>query len=566
MDTTTTLQFGFDTRNIVNILAGEYPTLKDIIREGAQNGIDAGATRLMIVLNHKDRRVDVMDNGKGASFEEIRAKFLQIGKTNKSGNVYGMFGVGLLSPIGKCKKVFFTSRTKGDHAFYDLVIDEKELQKSMGVPQIAVRPSTADAGKEWWTTRVTMLGIKEDHYTCRFPTPQEIESEIISNFNVGLERNKTDVVIIVISEHGIAEKAYTFKARPYGGEPLPETEISDDSKRGGKALFRLFVVRSRRGGRGVSVGNRVNPSRIRWTDFVRHMSQEQLSSDLSKALSKESGFFEGEILTSALAFLNVDRQTFKMSDQLLEFLVAIEKWWQTIGKEIYEEAIEEGRDQVYQVSMLNVLRDVQNTILKDDETRKALYQELSAMMRTGTVGDSHARVPRKNLVGDQPDKSLATLGGPIKPKSNTYQGHEISDRPKAKQGDVTTSALGPMGRKRRIVKDDGTGLQMEVATMAGSSLAYEFIPEMALIRINSRHPDFARCEDKSDRVLTQYMALIAQDVILKIITRSLEDDKTNRMLDMKRAMAVRSLTMSPLFNQGALLSQAREEREKKEKK
>lgn len=557
------LRFGFSTQNIVKILADQYPTLLSVIREAVQNAIDAAATRIVITLNLKDREVEICDNGKGASFAEIEHKFLEIGHSTKKG-AYGMFGVALLSPIGKCDQVDFYSRTKGDKEFYQLRIDVKEFARALGEPSIKVKPTTYDPLKEWWTTKVAMHRVKDDR-TCRFPTALEIEDEVVSNFNAGMERLKTDVTVHLINEKGAANKAYSFKARPYGGEPLAEIEIIDNSRKGSKALFRLFKVPSHHGGRGVSVGNRSNLSRISWAVFVRSMSQDQLSADLTKALSQGTGLFEGEILTSAIEFLNVDRQSVKLSDQLLEFLVAIEKWWETIGQEIYESAVEEGKDLVYQKSMLDVLTDVQRIILADPDIRQALHQELTLLMQLGTVGEHHARIARKDEIGHQPQTSISTQGGPNRPKSDTFAGHEQSSRPQGRTGDLNTSAKGPLGRQRRIVRSEGIGFQMEVATMMGSSHAYEFDPKSALIQINSRHPAFASCEAKSDRVLKQYMALIVQDVIIRIITKSLDDNKYSHMLDLRRDMAVNSLLKSPLFNQGALISQAWEEK-KREKR
>lgn len=562
----TTLQIGFDTRNVVEILASQYPTLRRVINELIQNQVDEKATRSVTVMDRKERKLETMDNGGGASLEVIKKKFLQIGKSTKSKGAYGQFGVGLLSPIGKCRRLILTSRGKGDKEFYEVVIDERQLEKTLGDPQILVRPSKEDPNKVWWTTKVTLEGINDDSYACRFPTPQEIEDDVISNFNVALEQLRTLVVIVVRNEHGVSEPAHTFTARPYGGTPLTEVEFVDDKRRGTKALFRIFVVEARRGGRGINVGNRENPSRMRWSDFIKHIGPGMLPSELVKALNKEMGLFEGEILTSALNFMNVDRQSFKLTDQTLEFCIAIEEWWKKVGKSVFEEALEKGKDEVYQRSMVDVLRDVDKGLSAVEGAKQQLHQELSGMMQTGTVGVDHARIPRKDHVGEQADRSIATSGGALKPKEGTYNHHQASDKAKGKQGDVNSSAIGPQGRPRRMVRNEGVGLQMEVATMAGSGRACEFMPELGLIRINSRHPDFARCEARGDRVLRQYMVFLVWGVISRILNRTLTNEATIQTQEVERKLQVEAVIGSPIFNQGALLAQSREEKDKKEKK
>src|SRR5262245_46808610 len=75
-----------------------YPTLFRAALELVQNEIDAGANKVWIILNRKERDLIVRGNGKGASRAKFDRSLGSIGQSLKDLDQYGQFGYGLLSP------------------------------------------------------------------------------------------------------------------------------------------------------------------------------------------------------------------------------------------------------------------------------------------------------------------------------------------------------------------------------------------------------------------------------------------------------------------------------------
>jgi hypothetical protein len=87
-------------KTIVKFQNGRYIT--PAIRELIQNGIDAGATFISVSI-HRDY-IEIRDNGRGMTKEEILEKFRVLFETEKNNEDIGQFGIGRtqIMNFGKC--------------------------------------------------------------------------------------------------------------------------------------------------------------------------------------------------------------------------------------------------------------------------------------------------------------------------------------------------------------------------------------------------------------------------------------------------------------------------------
>ena len=113
-------------------IAGEYPTLYESIMEAVQNAIDANATEINIVLNRKSQHLAIRDNGDGVTMQEFEVALSKVCESVKERGKLGQFGIGLISPLGKCKYFTFISspsraRTEG-YVEWKFVTDDIRAQ------------------------------------------------------------------------------------------------------------------------------------------------------------------------------------------------------------------------------------------------------------------------------------------------------------------------------------------------------------------------------------------------------------------------------------------------------
>src|SRR5437762_1001324 len=95
---------GFHMGSTMLHLSGKYPTLLEVLLETIQNCIDKNSRDIWVTINQKSRNLTIRDDGDGVSGEEFNKALDQIGMTMKKESALGRFGLGLVSPVGKCEK------------------------------------------------------------------------------------------------------------------------------------------------------------------------------------------------------------------------------------------------------------------------------------------------------------------------------------------------------------------------------------------------------------------------------------------------------------------------------
>ena len=100
---------------------GLYSDARDAIREYAQNGIDAGATTILVTVDGP--RVVVRDDGTGMD-QETLLKARRFGMSEKTSQLHvGYRGIGVYSAFGMCDTLTITTKQGGDEALISLQFD-----------------------------------------------------------------------------------------------------------------------------------------------------------------------------------------------------------------------------------------------------------------------------------------------------------------------------------------------------------------------------------------------------------------------------------------------------------
>ena len=97
---------------LLDILSrGLYADAKDALREYVQNGVDAGASRILITVDGP--QAVIRDNGHGMDAQGIRTA-RRFGMSDKNPKeMVGYRGIGIYSAFGMCEEMRITSRRKG---------------------------------------------------------------------------------------------------------------------------------------------------------------------------------------------------------------------------------------------------------------------------------------------------------------------------------------------------------------------------------------------------------------------------------------------------------------------
>jgi hypothetical protein len=302
----------------------------------------------LVIINKKTRNIMVADDGDGVSKEKYEAALESVMRTMKTRDKLGQFGMGMLSPLAKCKWYKLTSCSKEDQTYLEWTFDTEVICAQVDDVHVPHRictdirfvtdlPLTQKEVKPVkWRTLIEVHGYTDDKYIGRIPSAQVLFDEIAHRYREKMLENGVKISINIVSDKGIDFKDAC--AEPYYGHRLPDAKYYDASV--GHSVFRLYLARKNEKGEyrgaGVLVGEADNAFRFSFKIFARSIPGV-LSANLIEAL--KSGLFEGDILTERTK-LHSNRKSFEPSDSLLGFCEAIETWYGQVGKSHYEIALD----------------------------------------------------------------------------------------------------------------------------------------------------------------------------------------------------------------------------------
>jgi hypothetical protein len=393
-------------------VANHYPTLADVIYESVQNALDANARRIFIKIDFERRNAVISDDGDGVTREKFEMALTSVCCSIKENDRLGQFGMGLVSPLGKCEEFSFTSTPKANpHAYLCWRFNTKGIQQQEKIAGIPVEElidlrfdrEMKGRGGVPWRTMVEMKRFTRDRTISRL-TNLTLQEGILERFSAVMRKNGVIVEIVIVNIGGKSEPLVKIVADQYEGRRLSIEYLSD--KEAGQTSFKLYIARrTEQGRRGkVSVGETNNDFRISFSQFAKHPSAAGLLSE-EVITGLTSGVFEGEILSQNIK-LDPSRRHFVSNDALVGFCIAIEAWFSEIGKKHLSIIKEEQQDHRWQQLGLRSLRVIEELLsLKEFFHLKEVVEHFAI----GSVGLHHTPTTGKREI--QPIPSLSTKGG-----------------------------------------------------------------------------------------------------------------------------------------------------------
>jgi len=121
---------------LLDILSrGLYSDAKDSIREYAQNGIDADATK--IILQTNGPIVTIRDDGYGMDMDTLR-RARRFGISEKVPKLQvGYRGIGIYASFGMCERLRITTRKQGIKGLLNMQIDFGPMRRALEKDRIA---------------------------------------------------------------------------------------------------------------------------------------------------------------------------------------------------------------------------------------------------------------------------------------------------------------------------------------------------------------------------------------------------------------------------------------------
>jgi len=500
--------FGFHEGEALLKLAGYYPRILDVLLESVQNCIDKDAQLIMIGINQKSRQISIRDDGEGVSQHEFEKALTSVSSSIKKKDKLGRFGLGLVSPLGKCEKFSFTSTPKRDPRGYlewSFVTDDLRVQdKIAGIP-MRTRPDLQFSRGEGhnargttnvpWRTEVRMEHYTQDRQINRV-TIESLREGILDRFGPSMRRKKTLIVITITNENG-DRISQEIRAKEFEGTKLQDVEILERDS--GRTKFSLYMAKKTdKGRRGkVLIGEAGNDFRLDFGTFNRSLPDVcQLSDDVVAAL--KSGFFEGEILNNKVK-LHASRKSFEADEALAGFCSVIEKWFEQAGKGHFKEAQEQRQEERYQTLGVRSMRVIEE--LLKQPSFAGLLKAIESFKK-GSIGAGH--VEHK---GKESTVTAVAVYGNVGQTVEREGNGDGEPRPKPeteKTGHRPMTVIGPKGSRRIVVRSNSLGLQLMHDAMQGSDSLWVLDEETGTLRINVLHPLWLQCEEHGDKSLMRF--------------------------------------------------------------
>jgi len=510
-------------------LAGFYPTLLEVVLELVQNALDVDvkAKKIWIRIDYRARRIFVRDNGRGTSVEQFDRALATVATRERKGkDSLGQFGIGLISPLGKCAMFTFASCPTPMRDGYKQWTFESEKIARQGdnilIPvtnrdDLIFEANRGGHTRVAWRSEVSLHDITTDATISRI-TMETLVSAILDRYNATMRKMGTIVQIDIVDSDGRQHTRDNITAVEFRGVPLEEIVLGGEPK--GRTTFRLYISPITSNGRKGRVLMGVEGKDFRFPAhyFVR-FAVGLLPEEVVTALT--SGLLEGEII-SQKARLSANRQAFEKDDNLVELCVAIEVWYKTHGKKHVEDARDTRREERFQTLGLRSMKVLEQ--LLRDPANSALLSVVRSF-GNGTVGKGHTEPDE--VSGEQGIPSLA-VGNP---KSGDADSGPHRDPRKDKPRHIPLSVQGPEGKPRRTVKGSSLGLQFAHEAMEGSQDLWKLDVVQGILIFNIRHPHWIACDVNDSKIMRLQEVIAMQALTLETMPDGAQRKCQRQVLD-----------------------------------
>lgn len=494
-------------------LAKHYASLMAVLLEVVQNAIDSDAKRISVSVDLVDRTFKVCDNGSGASQEKMGQALQSVCDTlKKSSRRYGMFGIGLISPIAIVRQFTFTTcpeARRNGYVRYTFVSKTIEAQDKVSYPFEQLPLEFDPNGKIWWRTCVEAAGVTKDHRLTQVDVDEMCE-EIALRFGDAIRERQITIDVDVVDSKG-GRKTKAVVAPEFTGAKLPVEEV--EMPECGKLRFELYIARLDKGVRKGKIvfGNFANRSRITCPQFV-HCTSSVLESQVGRAIM--SGVFEGVILAEKVK-MDADRTRFEDNDALVALCALLESWFESDGKKHIKVAEESASDNRFQRIGEEIMPFAELLLKQSD------FQSVFEQIRVGTVGTKHHTVPKGRVIGVEDETSVVAKGkGGGEHGGGGSGGEGGGDTPETEHPKHRPfTVYGVRGNKRTEVRGSSTGLRIAHGEFENFRIPYVYEKETGMLTLNMRHPNWGLCTEKDEFLREYHMAVVVSALSLELFNK-----------------------------------------------
>lgn len=513
--------------------AAEYDNLQKTALEGIQNAIDAKAKVVFVGFDLQNRVSVLADNGVGVSKENFDKAIATVGQTqkNRRRDALGQFGIGVISPLDKCKYFEFVSRPGRRQQIRGWVFSQEHIQRSvtnveiptevldtMPTLEAAFEPEAVKLGVKW-NTIVRMHQITNDRVVSRM-SAEKLAAEVKSRFGLAMRQTKTVCYIFVRDETGRLHRA---KVEPlvYTGEKIDGSPFVLDATKTGKAgkvsieLYRAVEKNGKRKG-SVEVSEGKGAVFGKKLSVFLEQARREFGYDTKDSFEElNSGYFEGIIRAENLR-LKPDREYFEVDEAFFDLVVALDDWYDTVGRQYYEGEKDRTRNERYRDLTTRSLREVL-AAMQGTEGLDEYLTGIREHVESGRIGEGHGDKPS---TGSDADKTTRTKQ---KGKSGSSGGGgSCPGGGKSRDGDVPFGQVDRQGKQRALVKNDSTGLWIEVTEFELTNDLWRFEPSDGRLLFNCGNAVWAELDGASSetryKYQDQWIVHLQKWVITRVLT------------------------------------------------
>lgn len=496
-------QMGMHQGRSTSVFANQYPTIMEVILELVQNSLDVCALKVWVYIDvrHNSRTVAVRDNGDGATVENFNYALKNIGCTTKKSDKFGRYGLGLVSPFGKCRAHYFTAvdKSTGEYnrwSFNSTMLEKAAMEVPISKVRINYNPEGTKTNDVPWCSEMRLEDVISDRIQGAIDL-DELKRLIVQKYGIVMRELGTVVHFIYIDQRGTTTTS-EITAEQRMGWPLPVVSYTSDRV---CTTFKLYLAdRTSVGRKGeVLFGEASNNYRVTAHQFCISVSN-LLDSEIIQAL--RSGVFEGEITNSAIT-LSATRRGFEHNDALLEMLAGICVWFKEHGKAYLDEVEAENNETRYRELGMRTLPVLKNVLAS------ARLHHLMQGFSIGSVGKNHA--PVSHIPGSE------FAGTAVKASGTSGQSSQSAESSSASQNEHrghSPAVVGGGDSKRVRVKDGSSGLTLVYGEMPLSKELCTLNRQTGELTFNICHPDWVTA-DVSDTAIMKFQEVVAlQQLIL----------------------------------------------------
>jgi hypothetical protein len=471
--------------------ANTYPLLQLAIVEMIQNGLDAGARHIFVGVDRMEHRVAVCDDGAGITTDKFHKALTSIGHSIKKPGSLGRFGLGMISPVTKCKIMRICSTPRGTregNSWIFIADSIRRQSEEVEIPFESIEalpelpePFTNSASisrvgksRPRWRTMVLLDRVTTDRAIGSGFTAEQLSQLIRTKLGLAMHRRQATVTIRLRESNGQVTKE-RVDPKDYTGTPFREVGYDDSGSKGcGEITFRLYRARLSGGkpaGR-VDFVEAGDDYPVTATEFRRQADGAKWTQipEVKAALEAlTSGFFEGIISVERIS-LHPERTKFVVDDALKSMAIMLGQWFDDVGRGHMNEVREDQQNQRYiRLGTKSVERLTE--LLRKGEGRLGLAAE-----------DLKEVLPSRRMT--RPDKKTPSESGSKRPNTRGVAKKRILVKPKEDADKSDGSPVTPF-----------IGFAYDL--LEGSEHLWHFDLLEGVLTFNVRHPLWRETDEDS---------------------------------------------------------------------